>query len=101
MVVAEALKSRLNAGEMQEIYFLRDSQRLEVDLVFRASHDRLIPIEIKGGSTWNRDFCKNLLKLRKLSPKFSGGYIVYSGNLTTEVDGIKFLNFKETSAALV
>ena len=100
MVVAEALKSRLNAGEMPELYFLRDSQGLEIDIVFRASHDRLIPIEIKGGSTWNKDFCKNLLKLRKLSPKFGNGYVIYSGDLTPEVDGVKFLNFKDTATTL-
>ena len=101
MVVTEALKQRLNSGEMPELYFLRDSQGLEVDLIFRASHDRLVPIEIKGGSTWNKDFCKNLLKLRKLSPKFGNGYVIYSGDLTPEIDGIKFLNYKDTAKTLI
>ena len=98
MVAVEALKHRLNSGEMPELYFLRDSQGLEADLIFRAAHDRLIPVEIKGGSTWNKDFCRNLLKLRKLSPKFKNGYVIYSGDLTPEIDGIKFLNFKKTAA---
>ena len=98
MVVAEALKCRLNFGEMPELYFLRDSQGLEADLLFRMSHDRLIPIEIKGGITWNKNFGKNLLKLRKLSPKFSEGYVIYAGNLTPEIDGIKFINFKDTAS---
>lgn len=100
MVVLEALKQRLNSGELPELYFMRDSQGLEIDLVFRASHDRLVPIEIKGGRTWNKDFCKNLLKLRTLSPKFSSGYVIYSGDLTPEIEGIKFLNFKQTSKIL-
>ena len=59
------------------------------------------PADPKGGGTWNREFGKNLLKLRKLSPKFSGGYVIYSGELTPEVDGVKFLNFKNTAAAPV
>ena len=101
MVVTEALKQRLNSGEMPELYFLRDSQGLEADLIFRASHDRLVPIEIKGGSTWNKDFCKNLLKVRKLSPKFGNGYVIYSGDLTPEIDGIKFLNYKDTAKTLI
>ena len=100
MVVVEALKHRLNAGEMPELYFLWDSQGLEADLVFRANHDQLIPIEIKGGMTWNKDFSKNLLKLQKISPKFNNGYVVYSGDLTPEVDGIKFVNFKNTASIL-
>ena len=100
MVVVEALKHRLNSGEMPELYFMRDSQGLEADLVFRANHDKLIPIEIKGGMTWNKDFCKNLLKLQKISPKFNNGYVVYAGELTPEVDGIKFVNFKDMASVL-
>jgi hypothetical protein len=100
MVVVEALKQRLNSGEMPELYFLRDSQGLEADLVLRANHERLIPVEIKAGSTWSKDFCKNLLKLRKLSPKFDSGYVIYSGELAPEIDGIKFLNFKNTATVI-
>ena len=100
MIVMEALKSRFNAGEMPNLYFLRDSQGLEADLLFRKSHYELIPIEIKGGMTWNKDFCRNLLKLRKLSDKFVSGYVIYSGDLTPEIEGIKYLNFKNTASAL-
>ena len=100
MVVVEALKQRLNSGEMPELYFLRDSQGMEADLIFRANHDLLIPFEIKGSMTWNRDFCKNLLKLQKLSPKFRNGYVIYAGEITPETDGIKFVNFKNTSSVI-
>lgn len=100
MVAMEALKSRFNAGEMPNLYFLRDSQGLEADLLFQKSHNELIPIEIKGGMTWNKDFCRNLLKLRKLSDKFVSGYVIYSGDLTPKIDGIKYLNFKETASAV-
>lgn len=100
MVIMEALKSRFNAGEMPNLYFLRDSQGLEADLLFQKSHNELIPIEIKGGMTWNKDFCRNLLKLRKLSDKFVSGYVIYSGDLIPEIDGIKYLNFKNTASAV-
>ena len=66
----------------------------------RENHNRLIPIEIKGGSTRHREFGKNLLKLRKLSPKFAPGYVIYSGTLTPEVDGIRFLNYKQTASVV-
>lgn len=100
MVVVEALKQRLNSGEMPELYFLRDSQGLEADLVFRKNHDFLITIEIKGGITWNKDFGKNLIKLQKLSPKFKNGFVIYAGELTPEVAGIKFVNFKDTASVI-
>jgi len=98
MVVMEALKYRLNAGETPELYFLRDSKGLEVDLVIRKSHEKLIPVEIKGGTTWNREFAKNLRKLPSLSPKFTPGYVIYSGDVTGTVDDVRYLNFKDTAA---
>lgn len=100
MVIVEALKHRLNSGEMPELYFMRDSQGLEADLVFRANHDRLVPIEIKGGLTWHKNFGKNLVRLRKLSPKFTSGFVIYGGELTPEVDGIRYVNFKDTASVI-
>ena len=100
MVVIEALKQRFNTGETAELYFIRDSQGLEADLLFRKNNQTLIPVEIKGGMTWNKDFCKNLLKFRKLSEKFQPGFVIYSGDLTPEIDGIRFLNSKDTGTAV-
>ena len=98
MVVLEALKARFNAGELPNLYFLRDSQGLEADLLFQKTHNQLIPVEIKSGMTWNADFCKNLLKLRKLSDKFTSGYVVYAGDLTPQINEVKFLNFRDTAS---
>lgn len=100
MVVIEALKNRFNAGEVSNLYFFRDSQGMEADLVFQKSHNQLIPVEIKGGMTWNKGFCQNLLKLRKLSDKFGPGYVIYAGDLTPEINGIKFLNFRDTATVV-
>ena len=100
MVVMEAMKARLNAGEVPNLYFLRDSQGLEADLIFQRNHRKLVPVEIKSGMTWNRDFCKNLLKLRKLSDKFAPGYVIYAGDLTPEIDDVRFLNFKDTASVI-
>ncbi len=100
MVVMEILKTRCNAGEMPDLYFLRDSQGFEIDLLFKQSHTRLVPMEIKGGMTWNRGFCGNLLKLRKLSEKFTPGFVIYAGDLTPEIEGIQYLNFKDAASAV-
>lgn len=100
MVMMEILKSRCNTGEMPELYFFRDSQGLEIDLLFKQSHTQLIPMEIKGGMTWNRSFCTNLLKLRKLSEKFTPGFVIYAGELTPQIEGIQYLNFKDAASAV-
>ncbi|MPM18998.1 hypothetical protein SDC9_65416 [bioreactor metagenome] len=97
MVVVEAVKALLNAGLDPELIFFRDSAGNEVDLLFRKNHDRLVPVEIKGGMTWNKEFAANILKLRKLSPKFSDGFVIYGGDLTPEIDQIKFINFKNSA----
>jgi len=82
---------------MPELYFMRDSRGVEVDLIFRRDHEHLFPVEIKGSATWNPDFTCNLQKIRKLSPKFSPGYVIYSGTLTPEINGIQALNYKNTA----
>jgi len=46
--------------------------------------------------TWNKEFSKNIIKLRKLSSKFTGGFVVYSGDLTPGIDHVKFINFKSS-----
>jgi predicted AAA+ superfamily ATPase len=97
MVVVEALKARLNAGLDPELYFFRDSAGCEIDLLFRKSNDRLIPVEIKGGMTWSKDFADGIGKVRKLSPKFPHGFVIYGGELTPEINGVQFLNFKDTA----
>ena len=54
-IVAELMKFRLNCGEQPGLYFWRDSNGIEVDVIIE--HGRhLIPIEIKSGKTVARDF---------------------------------------------
>ncbi len=100
MVVVEILKTRLNAGLDPELYFFRDSAGSEVDLLFRQSHDRLVPVEIKGGMTWNKEFAARIIKLRKLSSKFTDGFVIYSGDLTPKIDEVRFINFKDSALAV-
>jgi len=97
MVVLEALKARCNVGAEPDLYFFRDSVGTEVDLLFRKAPDQLIPIEIKGAMTWNKYFAANIHKLRKLSPKFTGGFVVYSGDMTPVSNDVKYINFKDAA----
>ena len=56
-VVGEFLKSRLNAGLPPDLYFWRDNNGLEADLVFEVD-GRLQPVEIKSGSTVTPDYIR-------------------------------------------
>jgi len=50
--------------------------------------------------TWNKEFSAGIGKIRKLSPKFKSGFVIYGGELTPETGGAKFLNFKDTAQAV-
>ncbi len=65
-IVAELMKSRLNQGEQPSLFFWRDSNGNEVDVVVEQG-TRLIPIEIKSGRTVTRDAFAGLMKWRALA----------------------------------
>lgn len=58
-VVSEVLKSHMNAGrDPRNIFFYRDSQKREIDLVIQDGRT-LHPIEIKAGANVRSDAVKN------------------------------------------
>jgi len=92
MVVVEALKARFNAGAESNLYFWRDNNGLEADLLV-SEHDGLTPMEIKASMTFSADFAKAFPKLRKASDRIKAGFVVYAGDLETEFKGDRFINF--------
>lgn len=61
LVILEKMKQSYNAGKRPDLYFYRDSNGVEVDLVEHTGR-KLFPTEIKSSATFNPDFCKNLAK---------------------------------------
>ncbi|WP_244148897.1 DUF4143 domain-containing protein, partial [Desulfonatronum thioautotrophicum] len=58
-IVSEIKRSCLNRALNIDLFFWRDSNGREIDLV-ADSGGRLMPLEIKSGQTVNRDFFQNL-----------------------------------------
>lgn len=78
-VIMEALKDRLNAGESPEMYFYRDSDGNEVDLLLPTG-GQMHAIEIKAGATVNPDYFKGLKTFAAHNPQaMAGGGVVYGG----------------------
>lgn len=78
-VIMEAMKDRLNAGESPEMYFYRDSEGNEVDLLLPAG-GKMHAIEIKAGATVNPDYFKGLKTFAAHHPgALAGGGVVYGG----------------------
>ncbi len=95
MVVVEALKTRLNAGRMSNLHFYRDSRGREVDLIIRERR-KLRPVEIKAGMTYNSSMLKSLKQFRNLVPDALPSALVYAGEIETETEDIKLINYRNT-----
>jgi uncharacterized protein len=94
MVVVDAIKTRLNRGEDHNIYFFRDNNNNEVDIIFK-SKGSLIPAEIKSAVTFNDDLLKGVRYFQKSVPGIAKGYLIYSGDLSFRKGDIEIINFKE------
>jgi uncharacterized protein len=78
-IIMEALKDRFNAGESAQMYFYRDSEGNEVDLLLPTG-GKLHAIEIKAGATVNVDYFKGLKTFAAHHPHaVAGGGVVFGG----------------------
>ena len=96
MVIVEALKARYNAGKDAGLYFFRDSNGLEIDLL-QSANRKLYPMEIKAARTYNSAFAVNIKKFERLNDKTAGGSVIYSGDNVQKIGNIQLLNFVDTA----
>jgi len=78
-VLSELIKKRFNQGLLSNLYFWRDSQGHEIDVLLDQG-DALIPIEIKSGQTITTDYFKSLDYWKTLSGTPGPGWLIYAGN---------------------
>ncbi len=81
MVVMEALKYRYNRGRRSNLFFYRESNGNEVDLLAESGRN-LRAVEIKSGATINPDYFKGLhhfVKAAGTKRHITGG-VIYGGN---------------------
>jgi len=64
-VVTELLKESYNQGHPIDLYFWRDHSGFEMDII-RDTALGLQAIEVKSGSTFQMDWCKNMLQWKKI-----------------------------------
>jgi len=64
-VVTELLKETYNQGHPIDLYFWRDHSGFEIDII-RDTALGLQAIEVKSGSTFQMDWCKNMLQWKKI-----------------------------------
>lgn len=99
-VVTEALKQRYNQGKESNLYFYRDSNQNEIDLLLKRN-TRLYGIEIKSSMTYHKDFEKALKRIDEwVKAPVDGKAVVYAGNFENTAGEIKLLNYTNMDEVL-
>lgn len=95
--VLEALKARYNQGLTANLYFFRDYQGNEVDLLYKSG-SQLTGIEIKAAATWHSSFKKGLQRFEANNTALARRYVVYSGEHMAFSDGLEALPYTSVAA---
>ena len=96
-VVIEALKTRLNLGLEPNLYFFRNSNGLEIDLILQEQN-KLKLFEIKSGKSLNDEFCRNMKNFfakynEDIASDSTKGTVIYSGETYESYKDFGFYNF--------
>lgn len=90
-VISEIYKSYHHTGKQPRMYYFRDSNGNEIDLILDHG-SKVVPIEIKSGQTINNDFFKGLEYWRKLTGTAnSPAALIYGGDSSTQFKNISVL----------
>lgn len=92
IVVAEALKCRLNKNKEPNLFFVRTGKGVEIDLVYKDVRN-LLPFEIKSAMTPTKSFSKNLDIFRNSEPTSTQGTVIYSGDDYPSFYGTRYINY--------
>jgi predicted AAA+ superfamily ATPase len=94
LVISECRKHRYNRGLLPDMYFFRDSNGNEVDLIIDEGRS-LTAIEIKSASTYSSSMLKGLKRLSSMSSNVMRSCVVYNGATYNLSDGTTALHFRE------
>lgn len=95
MIIMNFLKDRFNKGINGGLYFYRDSNGNEVDLLVKSG-SQYHCYEIKSSSTFHPDFTKGLENFNKNYPELvKEKSVIYTGSSLPDFEVTRILNFKE------
>ena len=99
-VVMEVIKHRYNRGLLDGIYFYRDSNQNEVDILLKEEGE-ITAIEVKSSMTYHSSFEDSISKLAEwIKTPISNKLIVYTGDFENTTANIKVLNYRHLQAYL-
>lgn len=90
-VVTEFLKSRLHAGQPPDLYFWRDNNGLEADIVFET-REGLQTVEIKSGQTVTSDYIRAGQNATRMHPDNPvPPWLIYGGKESYVRSGVQVI----------
>jgi len=93
MVVMECIKQRYNQGKEGNVYFYRDSNGQEVDILVKEE-GQLTAIEVKSSMTYQSSFAKSLQRLHEwTSTPIKRRVVVYGGDFENTAGDIHVLRY--------
>lgn len=80
LIISELAKAFYNTGQRPSLYFWRDNSGNEIDCLIESGQ-KLIPIEIKSGTTISGDWLKGIRFFQKLSGNANpeNSFLIYGG----------------------
>lgn len=99
-VVGECIKARYNRGQPADLYFWRDNNGLEADLIFEQG-EHLQMVEIKSGQTITSDTIRAGQRATRMAEDVAlPPWLIYGGDETYERSGIKIYGWRDVHAAI-
>jgi len=97
MLVMEAIKHRFNRGKEGSVFFYRDSNQNEVDILLKQEGE-ITAVEVKSSMTYDKSFETALRAL----PNWVGvpvreRAVVYAGDFQNEAGEVKVINFRSVN----
>lgn len=100
MIVMEMVKHRFNRGKDGGVFFYRDSNQNEVDILVKQEGE-IMALEVKSSMTYHHSFEKSLRQLPAwINTPVTQRTVVYAGEFENANADIKILNYNNLCALL-
>ena len=96
MVINDFIKSQYNHLQIPNVYYYRDSQQHEVDLLSIAENGSFVAYEIKAGQTYRPEYFDGLHYLLNLFPNtLTSTQVIYDGEQANPSQKDGLLNYRQ------
>ncbi len=99
-ILLELKKYRLNLGLDPNLFYYRDIQKNEIDVIYKNGN-KLVPIEIKSSKTYNSEFIDRLCYFQSIvKERAPEAFLIYAGEAEQRIQAIRLLNYMHATQAL-